>query len=809
MQHTMNLIIDMRDLRANDLQSSGAKGANLAQLLRAGIRVPAGLIISQYAFQAWAAFVKESLPHLFAPLEDGERELQDTELDLKSELLQTGLPAELEAELRQALPRLLLEGPVILRKSFVDPTVQANFPESPAGEVLVLNSESELRRAVLGIYATSLIHLLDGKRRDGRHLFEEGPAVIVQRFVDSHVSGRARLRSRYEMDAHGQNRPSNSNSMPGAETSVGTKGLVPSTESDLIVEAVYGLAGGLERWPTSADHFVLDTMTRKVSNRLVGGKARALMAGSSGAMEVSVAPIRAGRAALGDNQLGLIADLYEAVSQEFGAIESIEWSFARGELFLLGVQTRNRLPEHWGRNVEFIRRRFPTSMTPLAWDLLGAGYSLSLSSMQSVLGLPAREGQWLRWNEGKIEGNLAAIDLLIQSGRQAIRYQHAESSKRNSPKSDRTQHWEADRDAYPWLDELLARWMRELDRFLLRLTSLSKKNFAKLNEAELWNHILEVREMGLKFARPKLSLSMAREILIFDLKHLLAGRIEERRAKKLVDDLCYFPNSRSHLINIELFGLLDMVLERPELEAALVAGKGKHLIESGELHNFAAFARAFEDVLENHGHRSLIFDLYHASWNQEPWTLLDSLGEMAKRHRVRKGITTPDARARRLQIRRGKAELRLLAMLPEALRGPAFERIQKIELLGKLDDLEHYQSTRLGPPLRRAVLEFGQRLVDGHIIAKPEDVFFLHAEQIEDWLASRIDSDQLTSELMRTRAAFEARIASETLAATWTMPWRSNPESHSGAEAITREPAVRIVGASRGKNSGPRRDEGD
>src|SRR5690625_3711990 len=48
-----------------------------------------------------------------------------------------------------------------------------------------------------------------------------------------------------------------------------------------------------------------------------------------------------------------------------------------------------------------------------------------------------------------------------------------------------------------------------------------------------------------------------------------------------------------------------------------------------------------------------------------------------------------------------------------------------------LDDLEHYQTTRLTIPMRRALRHLGARLVEHGALAERDDVYFLHAEDLE------------------------------------------------------------------------------
>jgi len=61
-----------------------------------------------------------------------------------------------------------------------------------------------------------------------------------------------------------------------------------------------------------------------------------------------------------------------------------------------------------------------------------------------------------------------------------------------------------------------------------------------------------------------------------------------------------------------------------------------------------------------------------------------------------------------------------------------------------LDDLEHYHTTRLSSPMRRAVLEIGSRLVHMGLLSKPEDAFYASKESLRQMCigASRSADDR-------------------------------------------------------------------
>ena len=83
-------------------------------------------------------------------------------------------------------------------------------------------------------------------------------------------------------------------------------------------------------------------------------------------------------------------------------------------------------------------------------------------------------------------------------------------------------------------------------------------------------------------------------------------------------------------------------------------------------------------------------------------------------------------------------EREFLSGVPDTLRTFAGEIIRLARTYTALDDLEHYQTTRLTPPFRAAVVEMGRRLVDAGGLDEPEDVFFLRRDTLEGVVGRRV-----------------------------------------------------------------------
>lgn len=124
--------------------------------------------------------------------------------------------------------------------------------------------------------------------------------------------------------------------------------------------------------------------------------------------------------------------------------------------------------------------------------------------------------------------------------------------------------------------------------------------------------------------------------------------------------------------------------------------------------------------LARHGHRELDFDAYQPTWIEAPHTVLDQLRLLASREDEDRIGHERDQKIAQVAM-----EHRVLAEAPEELRYLVHEVIRLARVYTALDDLEHYQTTRLTLPFRRGLRELGERLVERGVLAECMDIFFV------------------------------------------------------------------------------------
>ena len=209
-------------------------------------------------------------------------------------------------------------------------------------------------------------------------------------------------------------------------------------------------------------------------------------------------------------------------------------------------------------------------------------------------------------------------------------------------------------------------------------------------------------------------------------------------------------------VNRELHELACLAKRSPALQQQLREKGGKAVWESGQLGGFADFASRFRRFLEDHGHREMDMDHYHPTWSGQPWIVLDAIALILRNDAAEE----PAELARRQRLRHSETEQRFLAIVPEDLRFFFRELIRLARTYTTLDDLEHYQTSRLNPVCRQLLIGLGTCLKERGILDRPDDVFFLRKAELAECIAAEasVARDIYRRKVQEAKKQYEASI---------------------------------------------------
>jgi pyruvate,water dikinase len=685
----MNLVLSLRCPEALDPRTTGGKGAALAALVAAGFSVPEGFVVVADAYARFAA------------AGDGAA----------ADLASRAVPAEVEAAVDAALATLDGDSFAVRSSSTLEDLQSAAFAGQHDTYLCVRRADvaKRVRDAWLSLGSERAIRYRE-ERGFGRD--EARMAVVVQEMVDARVAGVI-----FGLDP------------------------VSGALDEMVVDANFGLGETVVSGELSVDHFRLNRRTLEVLEARLGDKPHQLVAGDDGP---AVAPTPHRGACLSPDELALLGRTAQRIEPARGARLDIEWAFDRtGALRVLQARPITAIPPRWTRQES--AERFPSAMTPLAWELAEAGFHESLGASLALMGFPAFGGKWFSLFDGYVYGNQSAVDLVL-----------GEAAPRLASTGDLRALAGGAADRFAWVLDLPERWPIALDGTLATLGALAAEPARQASPAACWARIGRIDAAGRAYFRPNIAISMGHGLLHRTLHAALALFFDRAEAARIYLALTRVADTKTGAVNRELLALAAAVRATPALHAAFAGGDRRALAEPGALAALdPRFAADFERFVAAHAHRETDPDPFQPPFGDAPWVVLDTLAALA----AAEAPPDPRAEARRARADARRAEAALFARVPEDLHDFVAELVRLARLYTELDDWEHYETTRLHLLFRRGLFAFGAWLSEAGIAAQPEDAFFAERAAIEAWLGAPTDASAaaLRRSMVEGRAAYEAQ----------------------------------------------------
>ncbi len=686
----MTYTLRFDDPGADRIEFSGGKGSNLAILTQAGFPVPQGFTV---AGQAYLDFVAEAdwLGRCVRDLPYGDANaLRTAAADLRERLLEVPMPAALDREVRERYAELGSDCAVSVRSSStMEDLASAAFAGQHETYLNVIGADAVVdgvRRCFASLWGDRAIAY---RQRQGLDQLMATMAVVVQRMVQSEVSGVG-----FSIDP------------------------VTGELDTMILDANYGLGESVVSGEGEVDHWSLSKADLSVRDATIATKTRKVVSVTQGTEEVTLGRHEADMPCLPDAGVRAVGELLRRVEAHYQFPQDIEWAFAGGDLYLLQARPITTIPPRWTRDES--AERFPNVITPLTWDFVEAGFHESLRYSLELMHYPPFNGQWFAMHDHYIYGNQNAV--AIYGKRDPLRCRTVTELREQMPRL---------RSEFQWVQALPVIWARDLDNYLVRIGELQATPLTGCDLQALWDFVKQVNGLGSDYFLPNIAISITQGALHKVLFALLSIVIGPGDARRMFDDLLAFCETKTGIINRELYDMARMIRELPELDRLFEEQDSRSIIARGALDAFPEFSARFAKFLSDHGHREIDFDAYAPTWVEVPWVVLDNLRlilQMPLEQSSRE-------KERELRVRMQRAEFELYSRAPADLHYMLAEVLRMTRTYTSLDDLEHYQTTRLTPPLRRGLRAFGERLVERGVLPEPMDVFFAHTVQIEQALA--------------------------------------------------------------------------
>jgi pyruvate,water dikinase len=720
----MTLIVGFDQPQHATLALVGGKGSNLIQLASAGFPVPPGFVVTAEAYRLFA----ESAGWLTDSL---------AALDFSD-------PARLRTQCDQVQDRLRLHYlPAAVEKAIVAGLEALGVSEEDALAVRSTSTLEDLAQAAFAGQHDTFLNV-----RGTRAVLDRVRACFISLWSDRAVLYRHRQGF----------------SQAGAHMAVVVQRLVACDRAGvgfsihpvtgqldrLVVDANYGLGESVVSGEGEVDHFELDKETLRIAARTIGQKQRKVVPTEAGTAEHDVPPELAEVPCLSDEELRAVGALLGKVEAHYGWPQDIEWGWAGLRLYLLQSRAVTTIQPRYTRDES--AERFPNPMTPLTWDFISAVFRRSLTESLALMGLPPLREDWFSLHDSYVYGNQNAVELL--AAHRPLKARTPEELAEEIPRL---------RARYAWVSELPLRWASGLDRYLVRLGRLSARPLDAMTVPDLCRHIEELLAVSADYFAPNIAISITQSFLHRVLLALVGMVVGKERALAVFDGLMAGCETKTAVVNRELYELARLAARDEPLRRALTEQPGRAAWDQGAIDAHPEFARRFRRFLEDHGHREVDMDYYQPTWSGQPWVVLDAIALI-----VRGGADDPDATARAQRQRYAETELAFLAALPEGLRFFFRELIRLARTYTTLDDLEHYQTTRLNSIARDVALALGARLVEVKALDSADDMFFLRRDDLAR-LAGEFPPADTSSYRERARQAREAYEQARTTTPPWSL----------------------------------------
>ncbi|MGI9614990.1 MAG: phosphoenolpyruvate synthase [Acidimicrobiales bacterium] len=302
-------VLQLASIGRSDVGQAGGKGANLGEMIGAGLPVPGGFVISADAYLSAmdAAGIRATLQALEgrAATADPE-ELTALADEGRSLIVANDLPADTQSAIAAAY-QALGGGFVAVRSSATaEDTADTSFAGMNETFTNVHGSAAlidAVRRCWASLYgARVMAYRAEQGLRD-----EPAIAVVVQEMVPSDRAGVM-----FTVD--------------------------PSSRDELVIEGAFGLGEVVVSGRVEPDSYRVDRTTRSLRELRVGRKSEEIISGPDGDVVRPLDDEKGWRRVLNDDEVRAVADIGMAIETHYGAPQDIEWSYVDGDLFI--VQSR-------------------------------------------------------------------------------------------------------------------------------------------------------------------------------------------------------------------------------------------------------------------------------------------------------------------------------------------------------------------------------------------------------------------------------------------------------------------------------------
>ncbi|MFA0834797.1 MAG: phosphoenolpyruvate synthase [Methanobacterium formicicum] len=312
----MEYVEFFEELKKEDVDIAGGKGANLGELTQAGIPVPPGFVITSATYQKFmdeTGITQEILDILNALDVNNNKELQESARKIKNIIINTEIPDEISSLIIEAYNALCHR--IGKEDAFVAVRSSATAEDLPeasfAGQqdtYLNVKGQEDLikyvRKCWASLFEARAIFYREENNFDHSKVYI---AVVVQEMVDAEKAG-------VMFTVH------------------------PSTgEEKILIEGAWGLGEGVVSGTVTPDTYWMDKSTGEILEKQVSEKKTMFQKKSENGQTVQ-APVPEElktKQVLDETELAQLVELGKKIQEHYQFPQDTEWAIESGKIFML------------------------------------------------------------------------------------------------------------------------------------------------------------------------------------------------------------------------------------------------------------------------------------------------------------------------------------------------------------------------------------------------------------------------------------------------------------------------------------------
>jgi len=295
----------------SDVPVAGGKGANLGDMVQAGLPVPPGFVIPSAAYRKMftSSGLDETIRKILSGVDRGDNQgLIDVEKEIRALFDDVTVDPELQQEILELYHSLGRGVPVAVRSSA---TAEDLIGASFAGQqntYLNVYGDQELIQSVLQCWSSLFTcQAIYYRHRNGFDDNQVSMAVVVQKMVNAEKAGV-----------------------------IFTVDPVSRNPYQMVVEGVYGLGEGIVSGTITPDHYKVDRDNLEIRFKYIAPKTVMFTKDAAvGVIEVPIPDEWKDKPVLDENELRLLVEMANRVEMHFGSPQDIEWGAEDSQFYLL------------------------------------------------------------------------------------------------------------------------------------------------------------------------------------------------------------------------------------------------------------------------------------------------------------------------------------------------------------------------------------------------------------------------------------------------------------------------------------------